>query len=604
MLRWRLLIGLVSIFILLLAAGGYSIWLISRLQQDIDSLLLDNYQSIRTAHQLRLDLLRLNTTFLRPTVQGMHRVDPSFLDSVHSPILEQRIATLQLLARTPDQQRLVKILTSQLSAYLQAFREVLSVGADDQSRYDELRPGLVKRNLELADATEAVLRSHETIMLDSQDRARRIARDTSRFLLGAMVLASVVFAYTYYRLGRTLVTPIENLTRSLDAVRAGRFEQVITLSSNDELSRLGQAFNAMANELAHYRRDTDETILRLNRSLRETIAAFPHPIILLDASFQIWVTNEAADSFLRRLDSTEELPPALAERLEVVKRDRQNYLPEEPRDAILFRVEEREVHYLPRMLRIFSPEGDFSGVAVILIDVSRFRWLDDMKTNLISTISHEIKTPLTGIRMMLHLLQERNAGDLNPAQGEMVQAACDDCERLLATLNSLLELARMEAGHAQLALRPVSPRQLLETSRNAFATQADNLRIHLEVLADANLPTIAADAERMSHVIGNFLSNALKFAPRESTVRLTAVNVAGGFVRLSVIDQGQGVPEASHAHIFDKFYRFPGQKADGAGLGLSIAREIVLAHEGRIGVESQPHVETRFFCDIPVSKPS
>lgn len=601
MLRWRLLIGLASVFILLLAVGGYSIALISRLQADVDAMLRDNYESIRSAHNLRLAVLRMNAAFLRPRVADMRSVETSRLDNVHVPAIEQQLAKIRLLARTPEQRAAAQQLTAQLAAYLEHLRAVLALAETEQERYDELRADLIRRNLELTDTTESILRSHEEIMVAAKDRARRLAQDTLHFLVGAMVLALAVFAGTYFQVGRLLLTPIEKLTRSIEAVRSGRFEQTIAVESNDELGRLATAFNAMSAELAAYRRDTDETILRLNRSLRETIAAFPHPIFLLDEDFAIWVTNEAADTFLHRIDSPDHMPDALARRLEEVRRTHSDYLPEEPRDSILFRVDEREVHYLPRILRIFSPAGDFAGAAVILIDVTRFRWLDDMKTNLISTISHEIKTPLTSIRMVLHLLLERSSGDLNPTQGEMVQAACEDCERLLTTLNGLLELSRIETGHSQLELRPVAPRDLLEQTRRAHQTAADTRGISLSLEVDDDLPPVLADPARAVLALGNFVSNALRAAPAGSTVRLTAERTTDDRVRLSVIDAGSGIPEAYHARIFDKFFRAPGQSGEGAGLGLSIAREIILAHDGRIGMNSVPGIETRFHCDLPLA---
>lgn len=600
MLRWRLLIGLVSIFILLIAVGGYSVWLIARLQKDINSLLTDNYECIRRAHNVRLTVLRLNATYLKPDVAETLAIGTEPLDTRFEPELENTITGLRLLSRSTESAENAKKLTAEVADFLQLFRKTITMPTPDQERYYEMRSLLTEKNLALTATTELILKANEQQMIEAQKRAEVLAVDTVRFLIGAMVIAVGVFIYTYYHLGKSLVTPIERLTRSIDAVREGRFEPDIPVKSNDELSRLARAFNAMAGELRVYRQDTDETILRLNRSLRETIAAFPYPVLLLDANFTIWVTNEAADAFLRDVDSPDELPDPISKHLEAVRRTRRNYLPDGPRDSILFRIGEREVHYLPRILRIFSPEGDFAGAAVILIDVSRFRWLDDMKTSLISTISHEIKTPLTGIRMMLHLLLEKSGGELAPMQTEMVQAACDDCERLLATLNSLLDLSRMEAGRTQLELQPVPPGELLEEAREAFQTQADARRITLAVDVADDLPPVLADRARMAHVIGNFTSNALKFSAPHSIVRLTAERAGARFVRLSVIDSGPGVPDEYHARIFDKFFRPPGQRTDGVGLGLSIAREIVHAHEGRVGVHSQPHVATRFYCELPV----
>ncbi|MGH8047574.1 MAG: ATP-binding protein [Chthoniobacterales bacterium] len=602
MLRWRLLIGLVSVFVLLLAAGGYSIWLIVRLDRDINSILKDNYESIRYAHNVRLAMLRMNIGILKPTLAQTLAVGEPTLDSRYEPAIKQTLTSLRSLATNPREQAIVKELEVQVTDYLATLHGIYDLPPDADGRYQEIRASLPQKNLTLSETTERILAYNEDEMMKAQEHARTVASDTVTFLIGSMIAAVGVFIYTYYMLGKSLVTPIEDLTRSIDAVRTQSFEQNTRVHSNDELGELAKTFNAMAGELRTYRRNTDETILRLNRSLREAIAAFPYPVMLLDADYSIWVTNEAAEKFLKSIESAGELPEPIRKHLETVRARGVDYLPEGPQDALHFRAGEREVHYLPRILRIFSPEGETAGAAVILIDVTRFRWLDDMKTSLISTISHEIKTPLTGIRMILHLLLEKSGGDLTGMQQEMVQAACDDCERLLATLNNLLDLSRMEAGSTHLDLQPVPARELLDETRAAFQIHAANRNISLDVHADDKLPPVLADRARMMHVIGNFTSNAIKFAPENSTVRLTADSIgAGEFVRLSVIDEGPGIPGQFHAKIFDKFFRTPGHRTEGVGLGLSIAREIIHAHDGRIGVESVPNVATRFYCELPAA---
>ena len=124
----------------------------------------------------------------------------------------------------------------------------------------------------------------------------------------------------------------------------------------------------------------------------------------------------------------------------------EHYLPTDYGRVVTFRVGREDRHYLPRILAIGDKLTEFKGAAVILQDVTKFRLLDDAKTNLVGTVSHELKTPLTGLRMAVYLLLEKTLGPLEPAQREMLESARDDADRLLRILDSLLDLTRLEAG--------------------------------------------------------------------------------------------------------------------------------------------------------------
>jgi signal transduction histidine kinase len=238
---------------------------------------------------------------------------------------------------------------------------------------------------------------------------------------------------------------------------------------------------------------------------------------------------------------------------------------------------------------------------VVLMDVTRFRWLDEMKTNLLATVSHEIKTPLTGIRMVLHLLLEGRTGDLAPLQQNMVMSARDDCERLLVTLKRLLDLVRVESGAGQLQRRSFQLAESVARVRELFVGAATEKGVDLVVESEPDLPPIEGDVVRIDEVVQNLVSNALKHGPQGEPVTLRLSRKPdGSAVRLSVIDHGPGVPSAVRGRIFDKFYRVPGQRVDGVGLGLSIAREIVLAHGGRISL-ANGEGPTEFQVDLPVA---
>ena len=312
--------------------------------------------------------------------------------------------------------------------------------------------------------------------------------------------------------------------------------------------------------------------------------------------------NPAAERLADSLRTKGAMPNQVRKHLAAASVTGPDYRLDDLKQALLFRIDEQEVFFLPRIFPIVLEDGTVFGRALMLVDVTRFRWLDEMKSDVLSTLSHEIRTPLTAIRLVLHLLLEKSVGDLSAAQEEIVATARNDCERLLKTLNSILDIARMESGKSQLELRPTMAKRLVEESYYSFHDQAAALSHPLRMDVSETLPAVSADLERISLVFSNFLSNALKYSYRHTEIVLTARKLNSDFVRFSVINSGPGVGEEEQARVFDKFYRGAGHKGEGAGLGLSIARQVVQAHDGRIGVYSESEKQTEFYFDLPVAR--
>jgi signal transduction histidine kinase len=237
----------------------------------------------------------------------------------------------------------------------------------------------------------------------------------------------------------------------------------------------------------------------------------------------------------------------------------------------------------------------------VLQDVTKFRLLDDAKTNLVGTVSHELKTPLTSLRMAVYLLLEQNVGGLSTQQRELLEGARDDADRLLRMLDNLLELARLEAGVSMLDRAEIEVGMLV----GAVAEEAKSFTVAAEQTLAVACPDevgamrINVDAARLRHVFMNLLTNASKNTPPGGTITLTAEAAEPGFVRFAVRDTGPGIPAEAVAHVFDRFYRMPGQTKTGAGLGLAIAREIVVAHGGTIGCTSEVGRGTEFYFIVP-----
>ena len=239
------------------------------------------------------------------------------------------------------------------------------------------------------------------------------------------------------------------------------------------------------------------------------------------------------------------------------------------------------------------------GAAVVLQDVTRFRLLDDVKSNLVSTVSHELKTPLTSVRMGLHLLLEERIGALNPKQTELLLAAREESERLLKMINDLLDIAKLESGRAGLRLREFrTPRRscrALKTTCARWSKPADcnswskSLRTsrrcswtaaRLTTSFQISFPTPRSTPNRETRLSSRQMSRTEKFgSPSPTTVPAFRRSFNRDF------------SNASSA--------CPGSDPRGAGLGLAIAREIVTAHGGEIGVVSQPGQGSEFYFILP-----
>ncbi|HSI14963.1 MAG TPA: ATP-binding protein, partial [Chthoniobacter sp.] len=329
-----------------------------------------------------------------------------------------------------------------------------------------------------------------------------------------------------------------------------------------------------------------------------TFSAFPDPIVVLGADGRISFTNPAANTFLFKLGMKDGLPASVQEEVDRVLKGAPDYLPTSFERVIVFRVDEQEVFVLPRVIGMRDETGIIFGAAVVLQDVTRLRLLDEVKTNLVSTVSHELKTPLTSVRMGLHLLLEERIGSLNPKQTELLLAAREDSERLLRMINDLLDLAKLESGRTALPGRAMEPKDLVVTAQEDLRALVESRGSRLVTKITPGLPKVSVDARQVAHVFSNFVSNAVKHTKAGDEIVLRA-RKQDGHVRFSVADHGPGIPTQFQGQIFDRFFRVPGSENTGAGLGLAIAKEIVLAQGGTIGVQSTPGQGSEFYFDLP-----
>lgn len=600
MLRWRLSVGLAALMVLLLAVGVYAVWLVGSLGSAVNQVLEANYKNIKAIHQMRLATARINTVYtIRASPQVVADKTGFYSNRL---VLNQSLQTLESSWNALEEREALDGLRAAVNNYLGLY-DVIFKDPINKENADTVaaRNRLSDATLLIAELGENLLRANERAMLDADQRARKKASDSIHFMLLAMGLAAAIFIYASYRLGKSLLEPIRTLTDFAGRIGAGDLDITAPVVSEDELGKLAATFNGMAGKLRAYRQTTTERIFNLHHTIEAVLAAFPDPIFVLDRDRRITLRNPAASLFSEQFGFDSKLPDELDEKAAESIEKEVDYLPASFKEALYYRIADQEKSFLPRVLLMRGQDRALQGVALVIQDVTRFRLLDDVKTNLVSTVSHELRTPLTSIRMALHILAERKIGDLSPKQSDLIGVARDDSERLLRTLNDLLDLSRLEGGAQNLHLDAVRPSDVVREVAADGAEIARRRDIALEVEADEGLPELRMDRPRMKHVLTHFLDNAMKHSAAGTHIVLRARAVGGDAIRLSVLDRGEGIPPEFQTRIFDKFFRIPGKPKTGAGIGLSISRQIVEAHHGRIGVLSGAGGGSEFYCDLPVA---
>jgi signal transduction histidine kinase len=499
-------------------------------------------------------------------------------------------------------------LTDAWTRYLQLFRSLRAESdpAVMRTRYfSELLPAFK----EVKHATDAILAVNEDAMVRKSEQAKRSAQlfDTIILAVAAGALLSGVLASA--TLTSRVLRPLGVLSQAARRLGEGDMQARARVDGGDEIGALAREFNTMADRLARYRASSLGDLLRAQQEAQAAIDSLTDPVIVFGADGGVMASNAAAASSLG-VDVESDIPlgavdPAVRDAIERLREEvmagRKAQAPKGFEDAI--RVVpasgEGEIYLLPRATAVRTEEGGIVGCTLVLQDVTRLLRFDELKNNLVATVAHEFRTPLTSLRMAIHLTAEQVVGPINDKQADLMFAARQDTERLQRIVDDLLDLSRIQSGRMELRPRRVSVEGLVDEAVAAARDEAEkkSIDLHAEVLPGQG--DVEADPERLALVFSNLLGNALRYTPQGGHVVVRASH-GDHHVRFEVADTGPGVPPEHRQAIFERFVRVPGMTG-GAGLGLYIAKEVVAAHGGAIGVDSKPGAGATFWFELPAT---
>ena len=380
------------------------------------------------------------------------------------------------------------------------------------------------------------------------------------------------------------------------------YEKRLDLAKYDEFEGVAKSFNRMAERLTEYRKSTLADIIQGKKYIEAIVNSITEPIIGLDRDRKILFANNEALTILnlKRENVIGKSASELSLRNDLLRRlVRELIQPSEKKEPLKIYADNKESYFKVSYVPIINTEAEKGeprklGDVILLKNITEFKELDSAKTTFISTISHELKTPIAAIMMSLQLFEDKRVGALNDEQEQLSKSIKENSERLLSITGELLNMTQVEAGKLQLMPKITKPIELIEYAIKANQVQADKFNIQIEVeYPEEKIGKLFVDSEKIAWVLTNLLSNAIRYSKENGHVVIGAKQDEN-WIELYVQDFGKGIDPRYHKSIFDRYFRVPGTKVQGSGLGLSISKDFVEAHGGTLTVESELGKGSRF----------
>ncbi len=603
-LRTKLLLAQAPLGLILVIISVLSVGMVSYLGSNSQTILKDNYRSVLAAQRMKEYIERIDSAALFLLAGRPDKGRPQA--SLNQPSFEAELKVQEGNITEPGEREVTRRLRDFWEDYQQKFDRLKQIRDPEESKrfyFVELEPAFEK----VKTAADEILAMNQDAMVRKSDNVRRTAEQMNKLTIITVLAALILGFVASTMLTRRLLRPLSLLSRATRSIGEGNFKTRATPQGKDELAELARDFNSMADRLEKYHNSSLGELLEAQLAMQAAIDSLPDPVIIFGIEGNIRNVNRAAETLLGLLelgakDPWKTVDPAVREAAERMRAHvlggKGTYIPRGFEDAIQVRTAEGDRYLLPRAAPVYEPRAGIVGATVILQDVTRLRRFDELKDDMVATVAHEFRTPLTSLRMAVHLCLEQAVGPLTEKQSDLLYAAREDCERLQSMVDDILDLSRIKAGRIQMHRRPVPAASLVQEAVESHRASADEKKVRLSAsrfIADAH---VLVDAERVALVFSNLINNAIRHTASGGEVDLRALS-KNGFVRFEVADTGEGIPREYQRYVFEKFFRVPGANSSGAGLGLSIAKEIVQAHGGEIGVESQSGKGSTFWFTLP-----
>lgn len=562
-LKTKLSLGLGFLFLVILTFGILSLYYINRLSGDANRILKNNYESLVYSNNMlkALEDMPADSSAITTFNANLQNQEANVTEAGEAEVTE---------------------------SLRKNFKELLANRADS-SNYSQLRESIRMIN-DLNQ--EAILKKNAIASATAES-----AQLWLTIIFTTLILIVLTFIYNF---PGVIAEPIAKLADGIREIANKNYSKRIYLKQEDEFGELAQAFNSMAGKLDEYENSNLAKLTFEKKRIETIINQMRDGIIGLDEKRHILFLNAVAEKLLglKESDIIGKYAPDLA-----LKNDLMRTLLQEGtvKKELKIYADNKESYFNKDVLDVMN-NGQVAGQVIVLRNITLFHELNEAKTNFIATVSHELKTPLSSIKMSARLLTDNRIGELNAEQQELTKSITEDADRLLNITSELLNMSQVETGNIQLKLQPARPSAIVEQAVQAVQFQAQQKNIVLRTNLPADLPAVQADLEKTSWVMINFLTNAIRYSPDTSFIDIAAY-YKDNKVFFTVTDYGKGIDEKYLPRIFDRYFKVPGtHERNGTGLGLAISKEFIEAQGGTIWVKSRIGEGSLFGFDLSQAK--
>ncbi|MBG6188326.1 ATP-binding protein [Flavobacterium sp. CAN_S2] len=569
-IKTKLNLGVGLLFLMIIILSLVAAFYIFSIKKDTENILKANYNTLEYSRNMLLSLDEINEN-------------------------EEKAITIFETNITKQIANITEAGEDKATYNLQKNFDFLKENRTDETLKSQIRQDIFK-----------IMKLNMNAIKQKSDIAKHTAETANFWIAVTGTLCFLIAFNLLVNLPNNIANPIKELTDSIKEIANKNYSQRVNFMNHNEFGDLAKSFNIMAEKLQEYNNSNLYKLSFEKKRLETLINNMHDPIIGLDNQGLVLFANDEALKIIGL--KTEEVIGKLATTLaltnDLMKSLVINDLSNEKQKSLPMKIfaDGKESYFEKETLNItIKPTGEDQtidiGDVIILRNITVFKELDFAKTNFIATVSHELKTPISSIKLSLQLLEKTETGTINEDQKQLIESIKDDSQRLLKITGELLELSQLETGNIKLNIEKSNPYEIINYASEAVKVQAEQKQIELVIETEQNLPDIKADSEKTAWVLINFLTNAITYSTENSTIIVKLKNENSQVV-FQVIDTGKGIDNRYKTKVFDKYFQVPGSHKSGTGLGLAISKEFIEAQNGTIGVESELGLGSTFYFKL------